>query len=189
MRYTIRRADGQDDLAALIGLRQDAEQWLACRGICQWTPDYDQYARDVLSNAVAAGKAWMVEHCGTAVATVTLDGPDPDFWGWLSAPEQDDAIYLQKMTVRRTCAGRGVGDAMLNWASKRAAADGRTWIRIDVRRDNQRLHTYYLDRGFAHVRVYHAAGRRTESGWLAQRPAGSLTPTPIDLVQVDQLGG
>lgn len=178
MTYTIRRA-GPDDLGALLALRKEAEQWLAANNIRQWTADYDDYARGVLADFVDAGAAWVVTDNGDIVATVSINGPDPDFWGW--AEDQADAVYLSKMIVRRDHAGRGLGDAIMNWASAYAVKSGMKWVRIDVRRDNVRLHRYYLARGFSHVRVYHAPGRRTESGWLAQRPAGTATPTPIVL--------
>lgn len=71
-----------------------------------------------------------------------------------------------------------LGDAILNWASLRAAAAGKKWIRLDTRRDNTGLHRYYLRRGFEHVRTVFPPRWRTESGALFQRPAGSVTETP-----------
>lgn len=185
--YTI-RPGGVDDLAVMLALRREAERWLARNGITQWTPDYDEYARSVLAASVAAGTAWIVvDDSGQSAATVgtaRLDQtPDPDFWGWLDPGDQGDALYLHKMIVSRSHAGDGLGEAILNWASQRAADAGRSWVRIDVRRDNERLQRYYLDRCFQHLRVYHHPRRRTESGWLAQRPAGTLTPCPIQLIE------
>jgi GNAT superfamily N-acetyltransferase len=171
--YPIRRA-GAGDVDALLQLRAEAERWLRDQGVVQWTDDYQDYAREVLRTSAEAGKAWVVDDgAGQVVATVTLNGPDPDFWGW--ADDQDDGLYLGKMIVARSWRGRQVGDALLNWAGRRAAAASKTWVRLDCRRDNRRLQQYYLDRGFTHVRTYHAPGRRTESGWLAQRPAGVQT--------------
>lgn len=171
--YTIRTATPAD-LDAVLGLRAEAEQWLAAAGIRQWTPDYDGYARSVLTGWVGSGAARVVEHAGEVVGTVAInDTPDLDFWGW--ADDQDRALYLGKMMVRRDHAGRRLGDAILNWAAVQALAAGRAWLRLDVRRDNRALQRYYLDRRFHHVRTWHRPGRRTESGWLAQRISGTLT--------------
>lgn len=182
--YLIRPA-GPDDLAAILALRTEAERWLAHNGIRQWTADYDQYARGVLTRWVRSGNAWVVDHQDQTVATVSvmLRVPDPDFWGWADPADQVDALYIGKMIVSRALAGRGLGDAIMNWASLRAARAEVNWLRLDVRRDNTRLQEYYLDRLFIHVRTWHEPRRRTESGWLAQRPAGSTTTTPIRLVQ------
>lgn len=179
--YRIRPAR-TDDLPGILGLRQEAEQWMAAAGIRQWTPDYAEYAHDVFVGWVASGAAWVVDTDeGELAATVSVNTePDLDFWGWLPARngEHDEihaALYLGKMIVARKHAGRHLGEAILNWATRRARATGRTWIRLDVRRDNIALQRYYLDRGFRHVRTYHAPGRRTESGWLAQRHVQVVT--------------
>ncbi|MEV4212639.1 GNAT family N-acetyltransferase [Micromonospora sp. NPDC049662] len=176
--HVLRQAQS-GDLEDMIALRIEAEQWLSARGIRQWTPDYDEYARSALAKFVDAGMAWIVEIDGQVIATASLNEPDPDFWGW--ADDQEDALYLSKMIVSRKHSGQDLGSAILNWASVRAASNGRRWVRIDVRRDNIKLHRYYLARGFTYVRTYHAPQRRTESGWLAQRPAGLLTPSEVVL--------
>ncbi len=167
------RPAGAGDVAAVLGLRVEAEEWLRARGIAQWTPDYDDYARQVLRAAVDAGTAWVVDDLGV-VATVSLNGPDLDFWDPVDGP--DTGLYLGKMIVARSHAGRDIGAALMNWASLRAAAAGKVWLRLDCRRDNTRLHSYYEERGFTHVRTVVPAGRRTMSGALFQRPAGAVMP-------------
>lgn len=158
----------------MITLRTEAEAWLEAQGIRQWTSDYSDYARGVLANAVDSGVAWVVEHKDQVVATASLSpAADMDFWTPEDHPES--ALYLAKMIVSRSEAGRGLGSSIMNWASLQAQHAGRTWLRIDVRRDNLRLHHYYVEHGFQHVRTVTPVRRRTESGWLAQRPAGSVT--------------
>src|SRR6266508_4917694 len=178
--YTVRpAADG--DVDALIGLRTEAEKWLRDQAIRQWTDDYHDYARDVLRSAVEAGTAWVVEDDGLVVATISMNGPDPDFWD--PEDEPDSALYLGKMIVARSHAGRDLGDALMNWASLRARGMGKRWMRIDVRRDTKRLHRYYLDRGWIYVRTVDPPRRRTESGTLFQRPAGTITPASTTLTE------
>jgi GNAT superfamily N-acetyltransferase len=176
-----------DDIAAVLDLRTEAEDWLRRRGIQQWTPDYDDYARGVLRDAVDARTAWViVDGGGQVVATVSLNGADLDFW---TADDQPDTgLYLGKMIVARSHAGRQLGDAVMNWASIRAYRAGKRWLRLDCRRDNKRLHAYYLDRGFTHVRTVVPPGRRTESGALFQRPAGQVTGPLLSDVDEDDAG-
>lgn len=186
--YLIRCATGAD-LDAVLSLRREAERWLAENGIRQWTADYDEYAVGVLTAWIDSGAAWVVEDDGAVVATVSVHRlPDLDFWGWADPLDRAAALYLGKMIVARSHAGRGIGDAIMNWASRRAVAADLTWVRLDVRRDNLRLQGYYEERGFRHLRTWHAAGRRTESGWLAQRRAGTLTDTPAQLVEACPAG-
>ncbi len=180
--YAIRPAI-KADLGHLVALREDAERWLRSEGIRQWTSDYADYARSALQRAITDAAAWVVVDAEErVVATASLSTTaDPDFWGWLGADEQRDALYVGKMIVGLRVRGVGLGDAILNWASTRALDEGRHWLRLDVRRDNTALQGYYLDRGFTHVRVWHEPSRRTESGWLAQRPAGLVLPAPAVL--------
>jgi len=183
------RAATTKDLPAIIDLRAEAEHWLREQGIRQWTPDYDDYAREVLRDWVHSGAAWVVEDKNVVVATVSLNGTaDMDFWGWLPEEQRADALYLGKMIVSRSRAGQGIGDAVLNWASERAQAAGVRWLRIDVRRDNMELQNYYLARLFNHLRTFKPAQRRTESGALFQRMAGTTMPVPIKLTEVYRHG-
>lgn len=185
-RYTIRLA-APGDLDAVLGLRREAEQWLAANGIRQWTPDYDDYAVGVLTAWVGSGAAWVVEHGGEIVATASLNADaDADFWGWLEPAHQATALYLGKMIVRRDHAGRKIGESIMNWACGRVADAGRTWLRLDVRRDNRRLQRYYLARGFTHLRtVVPGPPRVTESGWLGQRHSRLTTQCPVGLIEID----
>lgn len=185
-RYTIRPAT-PDDLDAVLALRREAEQWLAANGIRQWTPDYDDYAVGVLTAWVESGAAWVVEHDGQVVATASLNAEcDPDFWGWLEVAHQATALYLGKMIVRRDHAHRKIGDAIMNWACGRVEAAGRTWLRLDVRRDNRRLQAYYLARGFRWMGTrIPLPPRVTESGWLGQRAARLTTQCPIRLIEIE----
>lgn len=183
MTYTVRPATS-DDLSAMIALRTEAEQWLRDQGITQWTTDYFDYARGVMMASVTEGTAWIVELAGEPIATASVSpNADMDFW----SPDDDpnSALYLGKMIVARRHAGRDLGSSILNWAGSRATQVGRKWLRIDVRRDNDRLHAYYLQRGFQHVRTVRPINRRTESGWLAQRPANRHTGDGPPLAEVD----
>lgn len=184
--YTIRPAT-PDDLDAVLALRREAEQWLADNGIRQWTADYDEYAVGVLTAWVEGGAAWVVEHDGQVVATASLNAePDPDFWGWLQIAHQATALYLGKMIVRRDHAGLKLGDAIMNWACGRVKAAGRTWLRLDVRRDNRRLQHYYVSRGFRWMGTrVPLPPRVTESGWLGQRNGGQTTQCPITLIEIE----
>lgn len=178
--YSVRAAI-EDDLEAIIGLRAEAERWLEAAGIRQWTEDYSDYARGVLRTAVKEGTAWVIQDRHAVLATVSLTGADLDFW--TDADDPDSGLYLGKMIVARSHAGHYLGGAIMNWASRRAVGAGKQWLRLDCRRDNDRLHAYYLAHGFVHVRTVFPPPRRTQSGALFQRPAGYETPGQVMVVE------
>lgn len=177
MIYAIRQAN-PPDLRPLMNLRLEAESWLKAANIRQWTEDYAEHGHQVLREAIDHGDAWLISSPnGDPVGTVTLDGPDLDLWD--PADDPADALYVYKMIVARPHSGRGLGDAILNWASQRAARAGASWLRLDCRRDNDRLHDYYKARGFELVRTVSQPRRPTNSGALFQRQAGTIVDVDL----------
>ncbi|WP_170134400.1 GNAT family N-acetyltransferase [Murinocardiopsis flavida] len=151
-------------------LRKEAEGWLHDRGVRQWLPEWSDRSYELIERNIYDGKTWVVSDDESVVATVTLNGPDLDFWN--ESDQLDEAIYFYKLIVRRDHGGTGLGVAIIDWVSLRAERQGKKWVRLDCWRDNVRLQEYYQQRGFTHVRTEHRAHR--ESGALFQRPAGKI---------------
>lgn len=185
------------DADTVLAILDEAAEWLQHNGIKQWPARFsgpDDWRSTRITSYLDAGQTWLVETAGTAIGTVTLAGPDPDYvHGWPSAPE--DGLYVYRMAVRRAYAGIGIGARMLDWASARAAATGKTWLRFDCHRHNPALQRYYEQQGFERVGTIVATidpGAQPTgttytrgSGALYQRPAGSVfisvagdTPSP-----------
>ncbi|MFE3770836.1 GNAT family N-acetyltransferase [Streptomyces sp. NPDC059122] len=171
---TIRQACEQD-LCTVVDLWEHAASWLRDRGIDQW--QYPPHEDRIRAN-ISAGECWIVDVDQVPVATITVDEhADPDFWTETEAAES--ALYVHRMVVRRDVAGLDLGSAMLDWASNRAASQGKAWLRLDAWRSNDSLQSYYGSRGFTHVRTVDAEGR--SSGALFQRLAGHLRGLGPDL--------
>lgn len=179
--YIIRPAV-QADVPVMVGLRAEAEQWMAASGIVQWLPEYAEYGRQTLGEVVDQGVAWIVMREAEVAATVSLSDAeisDREFWSRVEGVDPNEGKYLGKMIVARKHAGQQLGDAILNWACHRTQQAGLPWLCLDARRDNIRLQAYYLNRGFAEVALLRPLpGQKTESGWLAQRKAGHILPCP-----------
>lgn len=156
-----------DDQSAVEALWVDAAAWLAGIGSDQW--QYPPRSTRIAAS-IAAGECWLVDDGnGPPVATITLDDyADPDFWR--PADDPGDALYVHRMIVARHAAGAGLGGVLLDWASGRAQAAGRRWLRADCWRTNAGLRAWYEARGFGLVRVVGLPHRR--SGALYQRRAG-----------------
>ncbi|GAA0321207.1 hypothetical protein GCM10009540_46120 [Streptomyces turgidiscabies] len=164
-----------------MALRTEAEGWLHTKGTDQWSdPETGERAIGKWRASIDEGRAWVVvnEH-GTVLATVSRGPVDRDFWTDTDRPES--GLYLYKLMVAREASGRNLGTRVIDWMSRLAALEGRTWVRIDTWRTNTGLHAYYERLGFHHVRTEAPSHRR--SGWLAQRPAGELA-MPNDLLSV-----
>jgi GNAT superfamily N-acetyltransferase len=154
-----------DELDTVAELWEEASRWLGSRGIDQW--QYPPH-RETIARNIAAGECWLVEEEGRVIGTITVDAcADEEFWHPEDDP--DDALYLHRMVTTREVAGREIGSALLDWASRRAASLGKRWVRLDAWRSNADLHRYYVQQGFHHVRTVDLPHR--QSGALFQREA------------------
>ncbi|GAA2383479.1 hypothetical protein GCM10010420_01920 [Streptomyces glaucosporus] len=159
----IRPATAQE-LPTVEALLTEASEWLASRGIDQWQfPPH----RDRIRKAIRHGECFLaVDEEGRPVGTITVDDyADPEFW--TEADDPDSALYVHRMATSRAAAGKNLGATMLDWAAKRAAQQGKAWLRLDAWKTNPELHRYYESQGFTLVRMVDLEHRR--SGALFQR--------------------
>ncbi|MFJ6499466.1 GNAT family N-acetyltransferase [Streptomyces virginiae] len=159
------------DLAKLLAFREEAAAWLSELGSDQWRRPYPA---DRLLATIEAGTVFMVRDGGTTAATITLT-PEAEGGLWLSEELAAPSLFVNKLTVARTHAGRDLGGRLLDWAGDRAYRSGASWLRLDAWTTNEQLQRYYLRHGFEYVRTVTEGGAVNGgprvSGWLAQRPA------------------
>ncbi|GII78223.1 hypothetical protein Sru01_32050 [Sphaerisporangium rufum] len=175
---TLRNAT-PDDLPGVLALLAETAGWLNERGIRQWPAGGFPAAR--IEPLIAAGDLYVLDDAAGApdladaaggvrvpAATVTVDEhADPEFWRRGDHPEL--GLYVHKLAVKRSLAGQGIGETLLDWAALRVAASGRRWLRLDCSKDNPGLQHYYRRLGFRHLRTVDLPHRA--SGALFQRPA------------------
>lgn len=172
------------DADALMGLRIEAEEWLAEAGIDQWRnpetrkPALEKWARDI-----AAGRTWVVEEGERILGTVTLAPADLDFWQASDAPES--ALYVAKLITARAAKGRQLGGQLLDWVGMQARHQDKPWVRLDCWRTNTTLQAFYLREGFKHVRTEAPAHRL--SGWLGERPSWVVRHPESELLKKESL--
>lgn len=165
------------DLPAVVALLTEASGWLGTLGSDQW-----QYPprTDRIAAGIETGTVWMAAQGQRTIGTITIDDyADPEFW--LPTDNPTDALYVHRAVVARAVAGQHIGAALLSWASLRAGATARTWIRLDAWATNTRLQDYYIAQGWTHVRTIHLPHRG--SGALFQRRAGTTTPGTPEIIE------
>lgn len=174
------------DLPKLLAFRQEAAGWLSKLGTDQWTRPYPA---DRLLETIESGTVFMVRDGTATVATITLT-PDPEEGLWTEQELSEASLFINKLTVARTHAGRNLGGRLLDWAGDRAYRASAKWLRLDAWTTNEGLQRYYLGQGFEHVRTVREGvavnGGPRVSGWLAQRAArpadhGFTDETPAPL--------
>ncbi|GAA3035668.1 GNAT family N-acetyltransferase [Streptosporangium longisporum] len=163
---TLRRATG-GDLDGVLALLAETAAWLNRRGVRQWPAGGFPAGR--IAPLIDAGTLYLLEGQDGPAATLALDGhADPEFW----APADDPgaALYVHKLAVARDHSGRGLGEALLDWAGLRVLSLGKRWLRLDCSKDNPGLQGYYRGQRFTHLRTVDLPHRA--SGALFQRPGG-----------------
>lgn len=143
-----------DDLDLMLAIRREVAAWLTARGYDQWAADWPDTHTMIngFEQDLGRGETWFaLDDDGEPLGVLTVnDRTDPGLW---TPDEIRTALFIHRMTVRRTAAGRGLGRRLLDHADDLARRARRTWIRLDCWTTNTRLHRYYLGQGFRHVRT------------------------------------
>lgn len=133
----------EKDLDTVLGILNEAAEWLASRGIPdQWRPG--SFSREAFLVQIGRREVYLAKLGREVVGTITLQWNDEIFWK--EAPP--DAGYVHKLAVKRVYAGRGFGLRMLEWAARQASAAGKKFLRLDCVADNRTICEYYEKAGF-----------------------------------------
>jgi ribosomal protein S18 acetylase RimI-like enzyme len=130
-----------DDVPLVAEMLDEATAFVATFGFDQWQVPFP---RDELQQRVRRRELYLVEVDHEPAATFTLLWDDPFFWG----ERPPDAVYLHKLAVRRSFAGRRLGERIVEWVDATAAAAGRAFVRLDTQRDDPGIRNYYERLGF-----------------------------------------
>ncbi|GHE28198.1 hypothetical protein GCM10017673_33090 [Streptosporangium violaceochromogenes] len=169
---TLRRAVPAD-LPGVLALLAETAGWLNGRGVRQWPAG--GFPAERITPLIEEGSLYLLDGEEGIVATIALDGhADPEFWRAEDAP--GSALYVHKLSVARGSSGRGLGQALLDWAGLRVLATGRRWLRLDCSKDNTALQDYYRGQRFTHLRTVDLPHRA--SGALFQRAGGLRGAAP-----------
>jgi hypothetical protein len=148
-------------------LRDQAEAWLASRGIDQYTASPQSksaFAHADIDRLFEAGQfvgiqkpdeRGAVNPDSPIAAVLAITEPDPDFW----TPEEmaEPQAYISRFLVAEH--GGFHGKNLLFAVQKAEVRHGSRWLRLDCWRTNKKLHQYYLDHGFQRVRTQTVEGR------------------------------
>lgn len=155
--FTIRTAQ-PDDLPAIAQLLDKAGEWMRDQGIADQWPI--RFPLSDLGQRVNHGEIHVAYDGQTPVGTFALDWTaDPEFWQDEHADA--DAGYLHRLAVARSHAGQGIGAQLVEHAATLVLRSGRHLLRLDCAKHNTRLHDYYRQLGFTHIRTIDLAHRKS----------------------------
>jgi len=133
------------DAENVIGVLQEAAQWLEQSGLAMWRDDELLPAR--ITADVAAGLFFLAESEGVVAGVVKFQLEDSLFWPDV---RRGQSAFVHRLAVRRRFAGGGISSALLGWAVERARTLGREYLRLDCEASRVRLRAVYEKFGFRH---------------------------------------
>lgn len=135
----------------------EAADWLHASGQPLWRRDY--LVPEKVRPSPDEGTLFLGYLAGEAVGAFILLYEDPFFW-----PDagRGEALYLHKLVVRRSAAGRGLGRKLVAHALAKAREEKRRLLRLDSV-PRPKLCAFYESAGFRHH------SDRTVDGLLVRR--------------------
>ncbi|WP_433467910.1 GNAT family N-acetyltransferase [Spirillospora sp. CA-128828] len=173
------RTAGPDDLDIVLGLIDQAAEWLRTeKNTTQWArpwPSPDDRTKRVYE-ALLDGETWLLFDRERPIGTVSIKLIGHEEL-WTPEERRTEAVYLHRLVIDREYAGDGLGAELIDWAALKGASQQRNTelIRIDVWTDNADLHAYYRRQGFQDVAVRQTSDN-TPSGALFQKPVPPAAP-------------
>jgi len=152
----------ETEAALVSSILVEAATWVAGRGAPIWP--IEQLSAGSIVADVAAGRLVLATAGAEAVGTARLTREDPECW-----PDAvpGAAVYVHRIAVRRTWAGRGLPRMILAWCEKRALELGCGYVRLDCDASRPTLCKLYEGLGFlfhSHRRVGQYTVARYERG-------------------------
>jgi GNAT superfamily N-acetyltransferase len=125
-----------------LEILRDAAQWLVELGRPLWR--VESFRLEVLEAAARAGELVIGSEAGGAASCMLLQTRDDFYW-----PDDPpgEALYLHKLAVRRSSAGRNWSGRLIQWAGTQAYAAGAQYLRLDTA-DRPELLSLYQRNGF-----------------------------------------
>lgn len=151
--YEVARA-APIDAAIAVSILREAALWSLHSGRPTWSPDTLSVA--AYESAATAGELVLGYEGGKPAACMLLQRRDTVYW---PNDPVGEALYLHKVAVRRTAAGKGWVGRLVHWAREDARRVGARYLRLDTL-DRPKLLMLYVKLGFRFVDSYgrHSSG-------------------------------
>jgi len=140
----IKRAS-EEDIPAIEDILADAVAWLDSIGEPMWTAA--QVTWEGLSRYFAVSDFYIVYLDGIPVGCMAL----VDSAGYWREIPKGESLFICKLAVKRSAAGKGVSDALIAYAKSMCADMGIPALRLGCPQERQKLRAVYERKGFVCV--------------------------------------
>ena len=150
---TIRPLAASDCLTELTALLHASYASLAAQG---WNFTAVDQPVAVTRERVTLGQAFVAEHEGRFVGTVTVSPPKPADGSYLGDPvpacyTRRDTAILAQLAVHPALRGQRLGERLMDAAEAWAVTHGYAHVALDTAKPAEHLQRRYARRGYVHV--------------------------------------
>lgn len=153
-----------EDIGVILLLREKNSQWLKRIGSDQWAQPVTPRKLRKFAADIESGSTWITQDGNMPVASISLIN-NGDNRLWTPTELEEPALYASSLLVTPEYKARQIGAKLLNWSAEKARNEDKKWVRLDCWTTNSKLHDYYKEQGFSHVRTVTSL----KSGALFQR--------------------
>lgn len=142
------------DTKRVQSLLVETAEWFQKNGSTQWRELLEGSDTHNTAAAIKRGDVFISkvdEH--VAAMVMLLQNPsewDRKLWG-LANDDENDSIYLHRLTVSRKYSNEGLGKALLDWCRHNIEFQHKTKIRLDCMGSNEVLNRFYKNAGFTYI--------------------------------------
>lgn len=132
-----------------ISVMREVAEWGRNQGFRVWLDEW--LTKEALMTADARPENFCVGKIGGSTAcTLILQSRDSEYW---AAAEENEAVYLHKLCVKREFACKGVARAAVEAIKKLCRERNIRYIRLDTALDERVIRKIYLNMGFKIVDI------------------------------------
>jgi len=132
----------------------EAAYWMEARGIGQWRRE--QFTTKLIHSYFVEREVYIAEVAGEPAGMFTLQKGDADYWQHLN---DEQYVYLHRLTVSSRFRSIGLGPAMLKWAEQYAERQGSKGLRLDCMADLLPLNRFYQQHNFRYMGTHNVNGK------------------------------
>jgi len=95
---------------------------------------WPQFSKELIETEIAEKRHWKILDGDTIVCVFSVLYNDPVIW---EEKNNEPSVYLHRIAINPTFKGKGIMNAVKNWAIQHAKENGKKYVRMDTWGNNE----------------------------------------------------
>lgn len=133
-----------EEIKEILDIFKERCNWFKKKNIDQWGSYEEKYNEEYFIGAMQTNKLYVVKQEKEVIGVFLLKEEDKTYWN-----DNKSAYYIHHLATR--IGYLGVGAKILEFIEKLAIQNNKECIRLDCKKNNDVLNSYYQKRGFIYM--------------------------------------